>query len=318
MEKYLQDWIKVIEEMKNDNTYKTAWGKAILECVLLGDYLVKNEEVIIQEEDIAHKMMRYYWNQTFFFNLSQGNNPVIEQDIRAMIDSYVNIVKIPYPVWFDKAERILNEKSNIVKRKVKKFVSISNQNVAFRFMNVRDSKVNLYKLEKSNKRLLFNINDINYGYVLIKLINFKWVQLLEKYNTSPNISKKVSNSSNKTIKRSNLSKYKNFLLKYYHKDEIRDFYTGEMLDKNDITIDHVIPWSFMYSDDLWNLVFTSKSNNSKKGNTAPSKEDIEKLKARNHKLLLKIENHNLKIVKDLEYALENNLTEKYLVDMIGF
>lgn len=29
-----------------------------------------------------------------------------------------------------------------------------------------------------------------------------------------------------------------------------DFYTGDELDMDDISVDHVIPWSFMYSDDI--------------------------------------------------------------------
>ena len=321
MEKYLQDWIRVIEQMRNDNTYKVAWGKAIIECILLNEYQECDDYVFIKEEDITYKMMRYYWNQTFFFNLSQGNNPVMEQDIREMIDEYVHIVNMNYPVWFDKAEFVLNSYSSIVKRKIKKFVTIANQNVAYRFMNVKDSVINLYILDRKNKTLQFSCNDIailkDYGYILIKLMNFKWVQLLEKYNSSPNISKKVSNSSNKSIKRANLSKYKNFLLRYYHKELIQDFYTGEVLDVGDISIDHVIPWSFMYSDDIWNLVFTSKSSNSSKGNRPPSKEDLERLTERNNKLLKNLENSNLKMAKELEYAIKNKLSKKYYIDLIG-
>ena len=56
-----------------------------------------------------------------------------------------------------------------------------------------------------------------------------------------------------------------------------DFYTGDELDMDDISVDHVIPWSFMYSDDIWNLVLTSKSNNSSKSNHIPSKEVFEQL-----------------------------------------
>ena len=29
MNKYIQDWLDVIEYMNNDNTYKLAWGRAI-------------------------------------------------------------------------------------------------------------------------------------------------------------------------------------------------------------------------------------------------------------------------------------------------
>lgn len=35
-----------------------------------------------------------------------------------------------------------------------------------------------------------------------------------------------------------------------------DFYTGNELDMDDISVDHVIPWSFMYSDDIWNLAYS--------------------------------------------------------------
>ena len=56
--------------------------------------------------------------------------------------------------------------------------------------------------------------------------------------------------------------------------KIIDFYTGDILEQNDISLDHVIPWSFMYSDDIWNLVITSKSVNSKKSNSIPSEETI--------------------------------------------
>ena len=92
-----------------------------------------------------------------------------------------------------------------------------------------------------------------YSFVLSQLINFKWAQLLEKFNHSPRIASKVKGISDNTIKRSSLTKYKNILLKSNNYQAI-DFYTGKVLQENDISVDHVIPWSFMYSDDIWNLV----------------------------------------------------------------
>lgn len=41
---------------------------------------------------------------------------------------------------------------------------------------------------------------------------------------------------------------KNILLENMNKPI--DFYTGEELQPDDISVDHVIPWSFMYSDDI--------------------------------------------------------------------
>ena len=58
-----------------------------------------------------------------------------------------------------------------------------------------------------------------------------------------------------------------------------------MLKEEEISIDHFIPWSYIYSDDLWNLVITSKSYNSTKTNKRPSNEYLEKLKEQNLQLI---------------------------------
>ena len=47
MDEYINKWITVIENMHNDNTYKLAWGRAILECVSFDMYSSNGEEVII-------------------------------------------------------------------------------------------------------------------------------------------------------------------------------------------------------------------------------------------------------------------------------
>ena len=117
-----------------------------------------------------------------------------------------------------------------------------------------------------------------------QFLNYRWAQLLEMYNTVPRISSKVRGLSDNKLRRKSLREYKEILLTMYDGNPI-DFYTGKILEENDISIDHVIPWSFMYSDDIWNLVLTSKSNNSKKSNMIPSVQIINRLKERNNELL---------------------------------
>ena len=101
------------------------------------------------------------------------------------------------------------------------------------------------------------------------------------------------------------------LAKEFTSGKVIDFYSGKELDPNDISIDHVIPWSFMYSDDIWNLVITSKSNNSSKSNTIPSEEVIKRLKERNEKLLNILEG---KYKDDLKMSIENNYLEKFFYE----
>ncbi len=35
---YIKNWLTIIEQMNNDNTYKLAWGRAAVECVYFEDY----------------------------------------------------------------------------------------------------------------------------------------------------------------------------------------------------------------------------------------------------------------------------------------
>ena len=104
---------------------------------------------------------------------------------------------------------------------------------------------------------------------------------------------------------------KNILLENMNKPI--DFYIGDELKPDDISVDHVIPWSFMYSDDIWNLVLTSKSHNSYKSNHIPSKEVIEQLNQRNKALIETIDNSKYK--KELNIAIMNNYVNKFYLSM---
>lgn len=65
----------------------------------------------------------------------------------------------------------------------------------------------------------------------------------------------------------------------------------------------------MYSDDIWNLVLTSKSINSKKSNAIPSEQIIKKLESRNIKLLKVVKEEKYK--KELQIAIDNDYVRKF-------
>ena len=322
MNKYLSDWLRIIEEMQNDNTYKTAWGRGIIECVYLGEYEVHNDKVIMNQSSIANKMIKYYWNQTFFFGLEQGRNPVILQKVKEMIAKYKEEVST-YPVPWNEAEPYFMSNENYYNKIISAVISNAKVNVCPRFKNVSNSEIlDIYEIDHKNKILIFHKDHIEilkeYAFVLSKLFNYKWAQLLERFNTAPRITNKVTAASDSKIRRQSLNKYKKFLLEFYEDTEIRDFYTGEVIDKKDIHIDHVIPWSFIYSDDVWNLVVTSANSNLSKNNRPPTEEEIRKLKERNKNLLIRMPKDKYESYKkSIEYALEHNLIDKHYVNMKG-
>ena len=205
-------------------------------------------------------------------------------------------------------------KNNIVK--LSTTVLTLKNDVSWRFKLANKKEYDLYYLDKNCMFISFTKQQAlslkEYSFVLSQLINFKWAQLLEKFNHSPRIASKVKDISDNTIKRSSLTKYKNILLKSNNYQAI-DFYTGKVLQENDISVDHVIPWSFMYSDDIWNLVLTSKSNNSSKSNIIPSQDVIESLKERNARLVKLINDSKYK--DELLLAIENDYVDKFYLAM---
>ena len=67
---YINDWLTIIEKMNTDNTYKLAWGRALIECICLNQCYEENGEIVIVDFDaISRCMIKYYWNQIFFFKL---------------------------------------------------------------------------------------------------------------------------------------------------------------------------------------------------------------------------------------------------------
>ncbi|CCY07253.1 hNH endonuclease:HNH nuclease [Coprobacillus sp. CAG:698] len=312
---YINKWITVIEQMNNDNTYKLAWGRAILECISFNKYKFESENVVICFNDISECMIKYYWNQLFFFNLKQApykdKYPKICQYTMELIDLYKKTSNTTIPIWFDEARPKLNK--DYYNKVVSNVSKTLHENVSWRFKRVGKDELNLYRYCKDEGSFIsINKNELEllkeYSVILSKLLNYKWAQLLEKFNFCPKIVNKVNGISEAKLCRNSLSKYKDELLKEFKDGKVIDFYTGEELENDNISIDHVIPWSFMYSDDIWNLVVTSKSYNSSKSNSIPSEEVISKLKQRNEKLVNLL---NGKYKDDLLLSIENNYLEKF-------
>ncbi len=286
MNSYLEKWLKVIDGMRNVNSYKLAWGRSLIELCHASN--CGDDFVVFSFDQISENFLKYFWNQTYFFKFYQGpakTKPVIQQITEELINLYQREEKSTLPVWFDQAKIVfLRDKKQYTKylSKISKAMSVD---VAWRFTNIDNEEVDLYTLNHHERTVTFTQVQVHtikdHAFVLSQLINYRWAQLLEKFNQSPRIASKVKGMSDEQLRRSSLTKFKQALLKQFYDGKVIDFYTDEILDPNDISIDHVIPWSFMYSDDIWNLVITSKSRNSSKSNTKITVEYIEKLKQRN-------------------------------------
>lgn len=311
MEKYLNEWITVIDGMKNDNTYKASWGKAIIECLIEKKYQTIENKIVLEEYFIVEKILKYYWNLNNYFGINQGKYLVVEKITEELYSDYCQSHSSDTHVLYGTAENFVKRDSIKYERNLGKLLKVVNDNVAFRFLKYKKRALSLYEVDFERKSLIFTKEQValikSNKSMLLDLIHYKWALNFEKFNLSPKILKKVSNSHLAVSKKKNLDKHKEFLIKYYD-NELFDFYTGAPLELSQVKLSHVIPRYFIYSYDIWNMVLTSKS---RKQTKMPLEIDIEKLKTRNAKILEKYNNKSFIFDNDFINADKNNLIDLF-------
>ena len=303
MNTYIKDLTTIIRDCSMDNTYKMSWIRSIVE------YSTKNPSVTkVHFNDLSPLIFKYYWNQTIFFNLEQGSNPNKKPEIYQLVINEINRYQEQnnfQPVFYTRVK----DKINVDVKKISKTLK---QDVSWRFQDVGKKKYDIYNLNLDDLTIEIHHPEIlkEYSDILFELINYRWTQQLEKFNSSPRISKKVNGSDRENIKRGGLSKFKKYL-------DIENpnhicFISGEKID-NDLSIDHVIPWSYLFSDDVWNLVYVKKTENSSKSNRIPNEEVILKLEKRNQELYTKMKEIGLNDTrfKELELSIQKDYVREF-------
>ncbi len=312
---------QIIRESNYDNTYKMAWAKSLVELSTQID--LKSDNIKISFGDIAKKYIKYYWNQTIFFDLKQGPNPmkppVILTYVKKLIQKYFKFTNSYIPELYEKAE-IQFEKINLVEdyyKLIKKIISALKQDVSWRFKILNGKDTEIYSYIKGNDFIIINSSLLKHlkenEQDLYDFINYRWGLILETFNSSPRINKKVKIMDERDIKRNSLNKFRYFL--DLENKEHKCFMCDKEISENNISIDHVIPWSYMYSDDIWSLVYVCKNCNSIKNNRIPSEKEINKLKLRNQNLLKCMEEKNIhnKMYDELKLSIEKDYVNKFWI-----
>ena len=79
-----------------------------------------------------------------------------------------------------------------------------------------------------------------------------------------------------------------FALKVLQKDSKQCFYCHTSLDRTETDVDHFSPWSYMFDDELWNLVLACEKCNHKKSDLLAGKKYLNDLLYRNESTMQKI------------------------------
>ena len=310
MDKYIKELTYVISNGSMENTYKMGWVRSLVDFGIFNP-----NKKLVHFNELSRFIFGYYWNQTIFFNLEQSPNPLRRPVIHQIVIDKVKQYQSDYgyqPIFFTKVENKVNIDFTQISKVLK-------QDVCWRFPIVGKEKFHFYDLDRNNLKLSIHKPHLlkEFSEVLYELINYRWTQKLEEVNSSPRISLKVRGTDREKIRRKSLKHFQKYL------DQINpnriSFITKKPINKNELSIDHVIPWSYLYSDDLWNLVYVEKGENSSKNNRIPDEDMIGRLENRNKKLMkiLETKGINDKHTVELKLSLEKDYVRKFWVGFKG-
>lgn len=313
----IKELLNLIRYGRTDNSYKMIWAKAIVD---LASNEPERESIPLTE--IAEKVFSYYWNIHIFFDpdghtLKQGSNslkpPVLLKLVIKSIQAYKKTVSGAYkPTFYEKVGDRWKSQHGV---NIDAIVTVLKTDVRHRFLNSENKQYAIYDYQSNNEKLIFkdgvckHISD--YKDILHEAVLFRWTQILEDINrTTPRIASKLKIKQEALKKRKSL---KGFIPILELENPKRSCSAcKKQIDQSDLSVDHLIPWSFLYSDDIWNLSLTHKACNSLKNNIPPKEADINEQHQRNvrlYKLMSNTTNHT-KVLKDLQYGNSENLLRK--------
>ena len=104
-----------------------------------------------------------------------------------------------------------------------------------------------------------------------------WVEFTEQFPFAPRLYEKIAGIT--PVRRH--ERYRSFLVKI---QGLQCFYCGGQKDRG-LHVDHVIPWSFVLEDRVWNLVLACQSCNSAKCDRTPDDQVFARLLTRNKEIV---------------------------------
>jgi len=259
-------------------SYKLFWFKAILHEVGLGRTTISFRELI-------ERMIVDAWYMVSEYKLNLGPADNLEKTVL-----YIAEKENFLPT--EKEEVILSYLHSSDDRELRRFMTVLAQNVPYRLqaplIQAPDSKlwyrtsaisdyINsqegvMYLIEHNSSldsriiidELWMDYLQSNLG-ILIGWTDFNLITYLQRRNpTVPGISNKIYPPQERK-----LTAATNYWKHIIQVSDVRDIYSGESLGTKGLSIDHFVPWSYVASDELWNLIPTAKSINSSKSNNLP-------------------------------------------------
>ena len=282
-------FMRILDRAAKDNTYKFALARALLEMCRERHDGGGQGPYTIEYEELARRFLRYYWHQECVFRIRQDRHPGRKVAVIRAIRDNMDWDERDTPASFDALDDGYVERAvRDIRRDVFGNVRGKKTNVVPRFQKIKIGECAqeipmFYTFDGARGTLTVRAAACrflaaNYS-VLLDAVTLRWARYLEGANGGlPGLIAKIEAA--RTLPRRNAAFIRSAADAIY-KMEQQCFYCHCRLKRADIEMDHVIPWSFLFDDQLWNLVPACGGCNGRKSNSLPDLRTYNLLKARN-------------------------------------
>lgn len=273
------------------NCYKVLFFKAILDL----SQLQSKQAVVISLNDIADSMVYHVWYPIRYFRLSLGAQDslariVDDLSMQLPLDSIkLNNHQLKHHIAESMSSKQRDELLRYVPfRLLTPFFSDRLKGLPDHQKNLEIAELScnlmcsenppVYAVYREKRELVIHpkwVAFFNENYLILDgWCNFHWAKFLQSRNPS------VPSVINKLVKpqsRASLNLQREIWRTFLSRQAIKCVYSTTPIKSDSFSLDHIIPWSFVCHDFLWNLIPTTRSINSAKGALLPSKSEIQQI-----------------------------------------
>lgn len=285
--------VTVLSQIFNNttNSYKYLYFLSLLDIIKRRKFDTLSP---ISFQEIIVEMLANAWYPHKYFKLSFGT----QDQIANKLDTLELEITEPILKFRDTDKKLL--RNTINSQNIDDMINSINRYVSYRLIRpffaqetrgLKDYDVNPTIINLANKQFdskkplyCFNAEDqkncnaiilhpdwIHYleeNYTIVRgWVSWEWLNYMQQRNPStPNVVNKLFMPQERDSLASQ-TKYWKTILEYR---DIECIYSQVQLNKDDISLDHYLPWSFVAHDQLWNLIPTTQFVNSSKSNNLPS------------------------------------------------
>ncbi|WP_208754760.1 hypothetical protein [Priestia megaterium] len=160
MDSYIKQWHELILNCNFDNTYKMVWSKTLVELSLSIDKNSDEKIIVFDFNKIAKLCLKYYWNQTIYFDMVQRPNlrkpPEIITFTKKLTKEFFSKKVSFQPVRFEKVDFTSLAMENQYETAVKNIAKTLRKDVYLRFKKLNGTIYEIYDLDTKRDRLFFS------------------------------------------------------------------------------------------------------------------------------------------------------------------